>query len=113
MNSVVRSKLVRSGDRITEALAEVDHGLPPEADGPRLEVLPVLVAEHGARDVEVCPGHPRGDELAEEEAGGDGSREAARPDVVEVGERRLQRLAVLLGQRQLPQRVTPVLPRSG
>ena len=30
---MTRSKLVRSGDRITESLAEVDHGLEPEADG--------------------------------------------------------------------------------
>ena len=78
-SSVMRSKLVRSGERITEALAEVDQGLHAEADGARLVVLPVLVLEHRPRDVEVRPGRALGHELAQEEAGGDGAGQAARP----------------------------------
>src|SRR5262245_66318533 len=99
----MRSMLARSGDRITEALAEVGERLHAESDRSRLVVLPVLVPEHGSRDVEVRPGHVGRGELAEEEAGGDRAGEAARRDVVDVGERRLQRFAVLLDEGQLPE----------
>src|SRR5262245_7544739 len=106
----MRSTLARSRDRITEALAEVGERLHAGRDRSRLVVLPVLVPEHGARDAEVVPGHVRRGELAEEEAGGDGAGEAARRDVVDVREGRLERLAVLLDERQLPERLALVLP---
>src|SRR5260221_8839337 len=103
MKSVTRSKLTRSGERIMESLAEIDQGLEAEADGAGLVVLPVLVAEHGTGDVEVGPARSLGHELLQEQAGGDGAGEAARGDVVEVGEGRLERLAILVDQGQLPE----------
>src|SRR4051812_21398989 len=108
--SVIRSKLVRaSGNRIMEALAEVHHRLQTEADGAGLVVLPVPLAEHRPRDVEVGPRHAGRNELAQEEAGRDRSGQAALRDVVDVGEGRAQRLAVLLHERQLPERLAVVL----
>ena len=45
------------------------------------------------------------DELAQEEPRGDGAGQAPGRDVVEVGVRRLERLLVLLDERQLPDRL--------
>src|SRR5689334_14567565 len=101
MKSVTRSKLTRSGERIMKALAEVDQGLEAEADGARLVVLPVLLPEHGTGDVEVGPAGTLRHEFLEEQAGGDGAGQASRRDVVEVGERRLEGLAILVDQGQL------------
>src|SRR6185436_6190891 len=101
MRSVMRSNVTRSGDRIMEPLAEVDEGLHAEAQRAGLVVLPVLVLEHGARDVQVGPGRPWGHELAEEEARGDGARQPAGRDVVEVRVGRLEGVLVLLDERQL------------
>src|SRR6185436_3101375 len=109
IHSVMRSKLARSGERITEALREVDHRLQAEGDGARLVVLPVLVAEHGTGDVEVGPGDLARHELAQEQAGRDRARKPPGGDVVEVRERRLQGLLVLLDERQLPERLAVVL----
>src|SRR6188472_1511277 len=98
----MRSKVTRSGDGVMETLAEVDQRLDPEPQGSGFVVLPVLVAEHRARDVEVGPGDVRRDELAQEEARGDRAGESPRGEVVDVRERRLQRVAILLDQGQLP-----------
>src|SRR6185295_9053986 len=101
MNSVMRSKLTRSGDRIMEALAQIDQRLDAETEGAGFVVLPFLVAEHGAGDVEVGPGDAFRHELAQEQAGRDRAWQAACRDVVEVGVGRLEPLPVLLDERQL------------
>src|SRR3982751_6283339 len=110
MRPVIWSKVTRgSGNRIMETLAQVDQGLEAETQGARLVVLPVLLLEHGARDVQVRPGRALGHELAQEEGGGDGAGEAAGGDVVDVGVGRLEGLAVLLDQGQLPEGLPVVL----
>src|SRR5437762_9094378 len=110
MRSVTRSKVtLGSGNRIMETLAQVDQGLQSEAQGTRFVVLPVLLLEHRARDVEVGPGRPLGDELAKEEGGGDGAGQAAGGDVVDVGVGSLEGVTVLLDQGQLPEGLAVVL----
>src|SRR3982751_6089439 len=99
MRSVIRSKgTLGSGNRIMETLAQVDQGLEAETQGTRLVVLPVLLLEHRARDVEVGPVGPLGHELPQEESGGDGASQAAGGDVVDVGVGRLEGVPVLLDQ---------------
>ena len=56
---------------------------------------------------------PSGHELAQEEPGGDGPGQAAGRDVVQVGVGGLERLLVLLDERQLPERPRRGSRRSG
>src|SRR5215208_6242546 len=97
MKSVIRLKETDgSGNRIMESLTQVDQGLEAETQGTRLVVLPLLVFEHRARDVQVGPGHTLRNELAEEKGCRDRPGQAAGGDVVDVGVGRLEAVAVLL-----------------
>src|SRR5207244_11485654 len=71
-----------------------------DAGGARRSERRGLVAERGARDVEVRP-RKGARELLDEEAGGDRAAVAAAR-VVEVGDVALELLLVLVDERQLP-----------
>src|SRR5690606_34212494 len=84
-----------------EGASELDEHPHAEARG-TLRVLAVLrVEERRPGDVEVGPRRAVRDELLEEQPGGEAAAVVAA-DVLEVGDRRVELLAVVGGQRQRP-----------
>src|SRR4051812_26264291 len=107
LRTVDLRRAYRNGFRLQrlEPAQEQAYAVPRPAPG-RLAVL--LVRPPGPRDVEMGPAPATG-ELAEEERGGDRATVEVRrrvTGVAEVGDRRVHRGAVVIGERHPPQLLT-------